>query len=49
MMKKQPLKVINKKMKKLEKRYLKTPEKAIVARARIEKKMEKLENQKSKF
>jgi len=41
-----PLAVINKKMRKLERLYLETPEKAVLARARIEKKKEKLEKKK---
>ena len=43
------LDIINKKMRKLEKLYEKTPEQAVVARSRIEKKMEKLEIQKVKL
>ena len=39
---------ISKRMKKLEKQYEKTPEKALVARARIEKRMEKLEEKKGR-
>lgn len=48
-MKIQPLWIINKKMRKLEKLYDKTPEKAIVRRLLIEKKMQKLETQKAKL
>ena len=41
-----PLKVINKKMRKLEKEYSKLSEEAVLARNRIEKKIEKLEKHK---
>jgi len=43
-----PLKVINKKMRKLEKEYSKLREEAVLARNRIEKKIEKLEKHKGR-